>query len=135
MDRVTAPENHSAEIPWLDSQRFDGSNDGEGGSPNELDAFSGLVPETATASTTPIGRSDIDTAVLHALSHALSSDRGFPEPGWVSPDRDGRGIVCHSEDRGDSTPGSSPTTRSDIDVAVLEALRRAIVSDPLSWDA
>ena len=134
MDRVAAPEIPSAEIPWPNSERFDGSNDVEAvsGSIHQLERSRELAPGTATASPTLIGRPDIDTAVLDALRHASGSDHGFPGPGWVSPDRDGRGVVCQSAGQGDSTSGSALSRRSDIESAMLDALRRAIVSDPES---
>jgi hypothetical protein len=135
MDRVVAPETSSAGIPWPGLERF-GSIDADTKSESldQLDGPDELVPEPATPSSTLIGRPDIDTAMLDALGHAMGHDHGFPGPGWVSPDR-GRLGGGRQADRDDSAPASSLAVRSDIDMAMLDALRHAFGSDGKSPDA
>jgi hypothetical protein len=144
MGRLTAPESLSAEIPGLNSERFDGSNNlaSDNGPSYQLDPSSALVPgpepvandgcqEMATESPTLIGRPDIDEAMLDALRHATVSDHGFPGPGWVAPDRGQLEVVRQTTRHGGSMSGPSPLVRRpDIDEAMLDALRNAIVSDP-----
>ena len=136
MDRVVAPETSSVEIAWPGPERLDGSNDADTNSESlhQLDGPDELVPEPATPSPTLIGRPDIDTAMLDALRHALGSDHGFPGPGWVSTNRGQLGATRQAV-RNNSTSASSFSARSDIDIAMLDALRHAFVSDAQSPDA
>ncbi len=159
MDRVSAPETVTSAIPWINSEIFGGADSLEAinGSSYQLDPTTAPTsvlepilddgrPEAATESSSLIGRPDIDTAMLDALRHATVSDHGFPGPGWVAPDQSQlergqfergqieRGqfeVVRQAPHHGDSTSGPvPPARRSDIDDAMLDALRHAIVSDP-----
>jgi hypothetical protein len=85
---------------------------------------------------TLIGRPDIDTAVLDALRDVMGSDDGAGTPAWPMTGRDQIGVAYRSADQDDSTCGASRLAgRSDIDTAMLDALRHAIVSDTWSRDA
>lgn len=153
MDRVSAPETVASDFPWIDAEAFDGSNNVEAvdGRPYQLDPATASIPglepmledgcpQTETESSTLIGRRDIDTAMLDALRHATVSDHGLSGPGWVAPDRSQfeRGqleVVRQTPHHGESTSGTAPLAkRSDIDEAMLDTLRHAIVSDPRSLD-
>jgi hypothetical protein len=157
MDRVSAPETVAFEIAWTDSESFDGSNnlDAIDEPFSQLDpataSLPGLEPiledrcEETAESSALTGRPDIDSAMLDALRHATFSDHGFPGPGWVAPHRSqcergqGEGIqlevVRNTPRGGDATSEPAPPARRpDVDEAMLDALRHAIVSDPRSID-
>ena len=149
MDRATAPTTSSPEIPWAASQVLDGSNSvgTVSGSPHQLQGPSELVDgcesiqdggcsEVGLESPTLIGRPDIDTAMLDALRDVMGSDDGSGSRAWARTDRDQIGVAYRSAEQGDSMCGSSPlASRSDIDTAMLDALRHAIASDTWSRDA
>jgi hypothetical protein len=149
MDRVTAPSASSAEMARTSSAALNGSNNAGTVSasrhqlhePNEFVDRSefmgdGACSEVRFESPTLIGRPDIDTAMLDALRDVMGSDDGAGTPEWARTDRDRIGVAYRSTGQDDSACGASPLVRrSDIDTAMLDALRHAIVSDTWSRDA
>jgi hypothetical protein len=88
-----------------------------------------VIPEPLTEVRAILGRRDIDSAMVDALRHAMDSDHGLAAPAWVVPLPE-QPAENHRGDGGDSMPEPRALSgRCDIDSAMVEALRHAMVGD------
>jgi hypothetical protein len=118
MDRVPSPDNAVLDL-----------NGCVGAGCESVPPDNRFRPDSLTEPAALRGRRDIDSAVVAALRQAMDSDHGLASPAWVVPLPEQFGEHPHGE-RADAPPEPHELSgRCDIDSAMVEALRQAMVGD------
>lgn len=88
-----------------------------------------VIPEPLIELRALLGRRDIDSAMVDALRHAMDSDHGLASPAWVVPLPEQLGENHQADGGGATLEPRELSRRCDIDSAMVEALRHAMVGD------